>query len=55
MNLASRIQQLAKDVGGDILLSGTTRRLLADGFEVVDLPAVRVKGKSAEIEVVKLA
>ena len=55
VNLASRIQQLTKELGGDILLSATTRRLLPDDFEAVDLPAVRVKGKSAEIEVCKLA
>ncbi len=55
VNLASRIQQLTKDLGGDILMSGATRRLLPSGFEIADLPAVRVKGKSDEIEVCKLA
>ena len=54
MNLASRIQQLTKDLGSDILVSGATRRLLPGRFEIVDLPAVRVKGKSDEIAVCKL-
>jgi adenylate cyclase len=55
VNLASRIQQLTKDLGGDILMSGATCRLLDGSFELVPLPAVRVKGKSAEIEVYKLS
>jgi adenylate cyclase len=55
VNLASRIQQLTKELGSDILVSGATRRLLDEGFEIVPLPAVRVKGKSDEIEVCRLA
>jgi len=55
VNLASRIQQLTKELGGDILVSGATRRLLDEGFEIVPLSSVRVKGKSAEIEVYRLA
>ncbi len=55
VNLASRIQGLTKEVGTDILVSGTTRRLLGDGHELVGLPAVRVKGKSAEVEVYRVA
>jgi adenylate cyclase len=55
VNLASRIQALTKDVGTDILVSGTTRRQLDDAFPLVALPAARVKGKSAEVEVYRLA
>ena len=55
VNLASRIQQLTKEAGGDILLSGATQRLLDGRFETTALPAVSVKGKSAEIEVHRLA
>ena len=55
VNLASRLQQLTKESGSDILVSGVTRRLLDASFETVALPAVRVKGKSAETEVYKLA
>lgn len=55
VNLASRIQDLNKEVGTDILVSGTTRALLGGGFELVALPAVRVKGRSVEVPVYKLA
>lgn len=55
VNLASRIQDLNKEFGTDILVSGTTRKALGDGFELVALPAVRVKGRSAEVPVYKLA
>src|SRR5262245_55152083 len=55
VNLASRIQSLSKEVGSDILVSGETRRRLDGGFELVPLPTVRVKGKSVEVEVYRLA
>ena len=54
VNLASRIQGLTKDVGADILVSGTTRARLGDEFDLAALPAARVKGKSAEVEVWRL-
>jgi adenylate cyclase len=55
VNLASRIQSLNKEFGSDILVSGETRRRLNSRFELVQLPAVRVKGKSVEVEVYRLA
>lgn len=55
VNLASRIQDLNKEFGTDILVSGTTRMLLNGDFELVALPAVRVKGRSVEVPVYKLA
>ena len=55
VNLASRIQDLNKEFGTDILVSGATRALLDGEFELVALPAVRVKGRSAEVPVYKLA
>ena len=55
VNLASRIQSLNKEFGSDILVSGETRRRLDGRFEMVPLPAVRVKGKSVEVEVYRLA
>jgi adenylate cyclase len=55
VNLASRIQSLNKELGSDILVSGDTRRLLDGRFDLVQLPAVRVKGKSVEVEVYRLA
>src|SRR5207245_1596902 len=54
VNLASRIQSLNKEFGSDILVSGATRRHLDGRFELVQLPAVRVKGKSVEVEVYRL-
>ena len=53
VNLASRIQGLNKEIGSDILVSGATRARLDGRFSLVELPAVNVKGKSAEIEVYK--
>jgi adenylate cyclase len=55
VNLASRIQSLTKEVGCDMLVSGATRRRLDGEFTLTPLPAVRVKGKSAEVEVFCLA
>jgi adenylate cyclase len=55
VNLASRIQSLNKEFGSDILVSGDTRRRLDDRFDLVQLPSVRVKGKSVEVEVYRLA
>jgi len=55
VNLASRIQDLNKEFGTDILVSGTTGKRLGGEFALVALPAVRVKGRSVEIEVYRLA
>jgi adenylate cyclase len=54
VNLASRIQGLTKEAGADILVSGATRRVLRQPFDLAALPAVRVKGRSAEVEVFQL-
>lgn len=54
VNLASRIQSLTKEVGCDILVSGDTRHRLDDEFSLTALPAVRLKGKSEEVEVFRL-
>jgi class 3 adenylate cyclase len=54
VNLASRIQSLTKEFGADILVSGDTRRHLDGRFDLVQLPAVRVKGKSVEVQVFRL-
>jgi adenylate cyclase len=54
VNLASRIQGLTKDVGADILVSATTARRLDGEVALQALPAVRVKGKSAEVEVFRV-
>jgi adenylate cyclase len=54
VNLASRLQSLTKDVGCDILVSADTRRHLDGELAFTPLPAARVKGKSAEVEVFSL-
>jgi len=55
VNLASRIQGLTKDVGTDILVSATTVRQLDGGAAMLQaLPAVRVKGRSVEVEVFRV-
>jgi adenylate cyclase len=51
VNLASRIQALTKTVGSDILVSGATRQRLRHAFDLSPMPATRVKGRSAEVEV----
>jgi adenylate cyclase len=51
VNLASRIQDLTKTAGADILISATTRAALDGAVAVTALPAARVKGRSAEVEV----
>jgi adenylate cyclase len=51
VNLASRIQDLTKTAGADILISATTRAALEGAVAVTPLPAARVKGRSAEVEV----
>jgi len=54
VNLASRIQGLNKTVGSDILVSGATCHALGESYELAPLPAVRVKGRSADVEVFRL-
>jgi adenylate cyclase len=54
VNLASRLQGLTKDLHADVLVSGTTRSRLDGGLPLVALPSVRVKGRTAEVEVYAL-
>ena len=55
VNLASRLQGLTKEVGGEILVSGTTRARLADRAALVRVTAAHVKGRSAQVEVYRVA
>jgi adenylate cyclase len=55
VNLASRVQELNKDLGTEILLTEATRAGLLDAFSLRALPPVRVKGKTQEIEVYTVA
>ncbi|MBL0087778.1 MAG: adenylate/guanylate cyclase domain-containing protein [Ideonella sp.] len=54
VNLASRIQALNKDFGTDMLVSGATRDRLSSTDGLESLPAVHVKGRSAEVAVFAL-
>ena len=54
VNLTSRIQALNKDFGTHTLVSGATRARLASTFNLRPLPTVRVKGRTAEVEVYSL-
>jgi adenylate cyclase len=54
VNLASRIQGLTKELGGEILVSGSTRDRLGDSGALVRVAAARVKGRAAEVEVYRL-
>jgi len=54
VNLASRIQALNKDFGTQILVSGVTHAKLSSPVGLESLPAVRVKGRSAEVAVFAL-
>ncbi len=54
VNLASRIQGLTKDLATDVLVSGTTRARLGADVPLRALPAVKVKGRVAEVEVYAL-
>jgi len=55
VNVASRIESLNKTFGSHILISGATRDLLQVPVPLQPLPTVRVKGRSAEVEVYRLA
>jgi adenylate cyclase len=54
VNVASRIQGLTKELATDVLVSGTTRARLNGEVQLTPLPSVRVKGRTAEIEVYAL-
>jgi class 3 adenylate cyclase len=54
VNVASRIQDLTKEAATDVLVSGAARARLAAAYPLSALAAMRVKGKSAEVEVYRL-
>ncbi|PKN61059.1 MAG: hypothetical protein CVU57_31435 [Deltaproteobacteria bacterium HGW-Deltaproteobacteria-15] len=55
VNLASRLQELNKEFGTEIILSGATRAHLGDRFPVFPLPPTRVKGKSHAVDIYSLS
>jgi adenylate cyclase len=54
VNLASRIQDLNKEMGTDILISATTRVNLGNDFSLETLPETTVKGKRDPVKVFKV-
>ncbi len=54
VNLASRVQEVNKTFGTDILLTAQTQSALGGGFNVTKLQPVRVKGYSEPIELYSL-
>jgi class 3 adenylate cyclase len=54
VNLASRLQGLTKELQADVLVSGATRARLDGDLLLTPLPAVKVKGRTAEVEVYAL-
>ena len=55
VNLASRLQNLNKEMGTDVILSSTTKARLAGPLALKPLPPQQVKGKSQSVEVYTLA
>lgn len=51
VNLASRIEGLTKELGHPILISESTRQRLPEGFPVLPLDAITVRGKRAPVQV----
>jgi adenylate cyclase len=55
VNLASRLQNLNKEMGTDVILSNTTKAKMAASLALKPLPPQRVKGRSQIVEVYALA
>jgi adenylate cyclase len=55
VNLASRLQGLAKDRGEEIIISEATRGCLHEDFPLRKLTAAKVKGKSDPVEIFALS
>jgi hypothetical protein len=45
---------LTKELNADVLVSGTTRSQIDGELPLIPLPAVKVKGRTAEVEVYAL-
>ncbi|MCF8062961.1 MAG: HAMP domain-containing protein [Deltaproteobacteria bacterium] len=54
VNLAARIEDLARDLEADILVSGDTARRLERSYDLEELPPRRVKGYSKPITVLRV-
>ncbi len=54
VNLASRIQGLTKEFSCEIILSQTTHDLITGTYDMEQLSAVKIKGKSQDVMIYKL-
>ncbi|HNI28301.1 MAG TPA: adenylate/guanylate cyclase domain-containing protein, partial [Leptospiraceae bacterium] len=54
VNIASRLEQLNKEYGTDILVGENTYRLAAEQFQFTQLGEVQLKGKEKRIKVFKV-
>jgi adenylate cyclase len=55
VNLASRLQSVSKELGRDIIISASTRKVLGDEFQYEPLETVEIKGMAGTVEVFALA
>ena len=55
VNTASRLQELNKEFGTEIIISATTRGRINGGFALKELPETTVKGKRAPLQIFALA
>jgi adenylate cyclase len=51
VNVASRLQGLTKDLGTEIIISATTRKRLDDSFQLKELQAARIRGRSESLKI----
>jgi adenylate cyclase len=51
VNLASRLESCTKDVGADVVISGTTYELVRDEIDARFLQTISVKGRAQTVEV----
>jgi adenylate cyclase len=49
VNIAARVESATRDTGDDVLLSASTRELLADPPELVARDGIRLKGREGEV------
>ena len=55
VNLAARLEQLNKDYGTLVLVSGSTVSLLTDTYPLEPIGEVPIRGKNEPVEIFKLA
>ena len=54
VNTASRLQDLNKEFGTEIIISEATRKVLKGKYDLKALPATRLKGKKDPMEIYSL-